>query len=68
VELAGATLREVLNALEEAHPGIVEKILDGEQLIPGLAIAIDSAIKPRGLHHQVGENSEIHIIRALSGG
>jgi hypothetical protein len=68
VEVEGATLREVLNAIEQAHPGILEKILDGDYLRPGLALAIDSAVMPPGLHHAVYPESVIHIVWAPSGG
>jgi len=64
----GATLREVLDSLEEAHPGILEKILEGDRPRPGLAFAIDNAVKPPGLHHPVKRESVIHIVWAASGG
>jgi hypothetical protein len=66
--IEGDTLRDVLDALEEMHPGILAQILDGSAPRAGLAFAIDNAIKPPGLHHSVGPHSVIHIVWAASGG
>jgi molybdopterin converting factor small subunit len=68
LDVAGATLRQVLDALEARHPGILDKILDEDQPRPGMAFAIDNRVKPPGLHHPVDQDSVIHIVWAVSGG
>ena len=67
VEIRGATLREVIDGLEAAFPGIRERLIDGERLCPGLAAAVDNVLAS-GLLHAVGESSEIVFLPALRGG
>ena len=68
VAVEGATVREVIRSLEAAYPGLGERLCDGDDLNPYIEIAVDGAIAPLGLLSPVGENSEIHILPAVSGG
>ncbi|MBI2826965.1 MAG: MoaD/ThiS family protein [Planctomycetia bacterium] len=68
VAAAGATLREVLRALEAVHPGLAARVALGEGIAPGLAVSIDGAITARGLLAPVQPESEIHILPAIGGG
>lgn len=68
VEVAGKTLGEVVDALEQRFPGIRQRLLEGEDLRPGLAAAVDSEICREGLRQPIAEKSEIHFIPAISGG
>ena len=70
VEVRGATLREVLDALEAKHPGFREKLLDdeGESLNPYIEIAVDDEIATLGLLTPVKPKSEVHILPNVSGG
>ena len=63
----GATLREVLRALDVAYPGIAARMIAGETLAPGMAVSIDGAMTSR-LLSAVRPESEIHFLPAIGGG
>ncbi len=69
VSVPGATLRQVINNLDERHPGFKARLLDDEgRFLEGIAIAIDGEVTHLGLLERVGEESEVHIIPAIGGG
>ena len=69
VTVDGATLRQVIHALEKAYPGMKERLMDAEGRIQeGLAVAIDGETTHLGLIEPVKETSEIHFIPAIGGG
>ncbi|MBI4583892.1 MAG: MoaD/ThiS family protein [Planctomycetes bacterium] len=68
VEVKGKTLREVIEALDAAFPGLRDRLVEGDRLRPGLAVAIDSVICSAGLRQAVRKDSEVHFIPAISGG
>lgn len=68
VEVSGATLAEVINALEARFPGVRDRLVEGDRLRPGLAAAVDNVFAPPGLQHAVGETSEVCFVPALRGG
>jgi molybdopterin synthase sulfur carrier subunit len=68
VELPGATLRQIVSALDEHFPGIRERLCAGDEISPGLAVSIDGAINARGMTAQVKPGSEIHFLPAIGGG
>ena len=65
VEVAGSTVREVVNNLD---PALRAALLDGTRLKSNLAVAVDGAVAPMGLLERVEPNSEIHFVAAISGG
>jgi hypothetical protein len=65
IEVAGATVREVVNNLD---PVLRAQLLDGAKLKPNLAVAVDGAVAPMGLLERVEPESEIHFVAAISGG
>jgi hypothetical protein len=68
VRVDGATLGEVVAALERQFPGIAARLCDGDSIAPGLAVSIDGSITSRGLLSTVGPDSEIHVLPAIGGG
>ncbi len=62
-EVAGHSVREVLDRLERLCPGLRERLL-----VPHVSIAIDGEIAPLGLQEKVGPQSEIHFVMAVRGG
>jgi molybdopterin synthase sulfur carrier subunit len=68
VEVEGATVRQVIDNLEQAFPGIRERLLDQGKLRPNLSVAVDGEITPMGLLEPVGPSSEVHFIAAIKGG
>jgi molybdopterin synthase sulfur carrier subunit len=67
-EVAGATLREILAALDALHPGIQARIHDGEKISPNLALVVDGKIATRGLATPVGPQSQVNILPTFGGG
>lgn len=70
VAAAGRTLRQVINSLEAAYPGLRERLVDpGRDAIhPAFAVAIDGSTSHLGLLQPVEEDSEIVFVPAVSGG
>ncbi|MBK9166218.1 MAG: MoaD/ThiS family protein [Bryobacterales bacterium] len=68
VEVDGATVRQVIASLEQAFPGLGDRLLDGGRLRANISVAIDGEIRPLGLLEEVGPDSEIHFVAAIKGG
>lgn len=70
VRVAGRTLRQVVSNLDKEFPGIKTHLLseDGEDIMPGLAVVIDSQTANMGLLEPVEEGSEVHFLPAIGGG
>lgn len=67
VDAAGTTLREVLRALERAHPGLWDRVVAGDAIAPGMAVSIDGSMTSR-LLTPVRTESEVHFLPAIGGG
>lgn len=71
VEVDGATIAEVLSALEAAHPGFREKLLDDEGRLRRFVnvYAGDEDVRfLEGLETPVKEGTQISIVPAIAGG
>jgi sulfur-carrier protein len=68
VEAAGRTVRQVIESLEAAHPGIRARLLDEDRLKPSIGVAVDGVVSRLGVRQPVGESSEVHFLPAVSGG
>ncbi len=68
VSVAGTNVRQVVENLEAAHPGIKARLCTGSDLRPGLAVAVDGAVSSLGMLQKVGEASEVHFLPAIGGG
>ena len=68
VEVSGASVRQVIEQLEQLHPGIQAKLVEGGRLRPNLSVAVDGEVSPLGLLEPVGPESEVHFVVAISGG
>ncbi len=58
----GATVREVVAALEVQYPELRGRLLKGT------AVAIDGEISSMGLSERVGPDSEVQFVAAIAGG
>lgn len=68
VETAGATVREVVAAIEKDFPGLAARICREDALAPNLQLSIDGVFSLRGLDARVQPNSEIHFLPVFGGG
>ena len=64
----GRNVRQIINGLEEQFPGILDRLVEDNQVRSNLAVSIDGEIARMGLLERVGENSEVHFVPAISGG
>lgn len=69
VQAAGATVREVIEHLEQAYPGFRERLCEPDgTLQPHIAVAVDGEEAMLGLRTRVRPDSEIHFVPAIAGG
>ena len=71
VEVAGVTVGEALEALEQAHPGIYDKIVDGNGKVRRFinVYAGDDDVRfLDGLATPLKDGDEVSIIPAIAGG
>jgi len=68
VTVAGATVRQVVEALDRHFPGMRARLCDANGLRPGIAVAVDTQVVRLGLSQPVGEHSEVHFLPAVAGG
>jgi molybdopterin converting factor small subunit len=70
VEVDAPTVRAALARLDQAHPGILKKVLDGDAVKPFIRIYVgpDDIEGLQGLDTPVAARDEIAIIPALAGG
>jgi len=68
VEVSGANVREIVNNLEELHPGLKERLVDKWKLKSNITVAVDGQVTPLGMLEKVGENTEVHFLPAIGGG
>ena len=61
-------MREVINNLEEMHPGIKERLVDKFKIKPNISVAVDGEVSTMGMLEKVGETSEVHFLPAIGGG
>ncbi len=61
-------MREVVENLDRAWPGIGERLVAGGRLRPNISVAVDGDVSPMGLLEPVSAQSEIHFVAAISGG
>jgi len=57
-----------IDAIERLHPGFRDRVATGEEIVPGLSVAVDGETAALGLLEPVGPSSEVHFIPALGGG
>jgi molybdopterin synthase sulfur carrier subunit len=68
VSVPGATVREVIDALDAAYPGIKARLVEDGRLRPSMAVAVDGQVSQRKLRHALVESSEVVFLPAMSGG
>ena len=68
IEVDGETLRQVVEALEEKHPGIRNRVIEDDRIKPGLAVSINGEVTNDGLRARVNASDEVHFVAAISGG
>jgi hypothetical protein len=68
VEVAGATVGEVIGNLDRQWPGIGERLAEQGRLRANISVAVDGEISPIGMLEAVEPSSEVHFVAAIKGG
>ena len=68
MQVQGSTVRQVVNNLAAHYPDIKERLCDGEEIAPGLAVIVDGEASGLGMLQPVNEDSEVHFLPAIGGG
>ncbi len=64
----GRTLRQVIENLDAAYPGVKAKLLENGMIRDAISIAINGDVIVGGLSEPVPTDAEIAIMPAISGG
>ena len=68
VVVPGDTLRQAVDELERLHPALKARLIYDDQLRPDFSIIIDGTVSHLRLRQPLSEDSEIHLLPAISGG
>ena len=70
VQVAGNTVRQLVNTLEQQFPGLKAILYDEEEddIMPGLAVIVDGEASQLGLLERINDDSEVHFLPAIGGG
>ena len=68
VSVGGETVGELIKNLDRLHPGIKERLCDGDRLRPSIAVIVDGSTSTMKLRQRLDEASEVHFVISISGG
>jgi molybdopterin synthase sulfur carrier subunit len=68
VEANGASVRQVIDNLEERFPGIKERLCEGDQLRPNIALVVNGQVSRQRMRQRLDPQDEVHFLPAISGG
>ena len=68
LQVAGSTVRQIIDNLEQAYPGIKDRLLENNRIRPSISVVVDGEVTPIGLLERVAEDSEVHFVPAIAGG
>ena len=68
VRAPGATLGDVVDALEADYPGLKTRLVEGERIRPSIAVFVEGVQAPSRLSQRLSENAEIYFAPAITGG
>ncbi|UCC62533.1 MAG: MoaD/ThiS family protein [Anaerolineae bacterium] len=68
VTVPGETVRQVIENLERAYPGIEARLCEDGRLRPNISVAVDGRVSRQGLRQRLAETSEVHFLPVISGG
>jgi molybdopterin synthase sulfur carrier subunit len=67
-QVAGDTINDLINTLEERYPGIQARLCENDAIRPNIALVVDGLHSQKGLRERVTVTSEVHFVPAISGG
>lgn len=67
-DVPGATLGDLLRAVDAECPGFYARVVDEGQVRPELALALNGEVLSLALHDLIPASAEIAIVPAIGGG
>jgi molybdopterin converting factor small subunit len=64
----GATVRELVRALDRQYSGLMERLCREGELSPALQVSVDGVFSRSGLDAPVRPMSEVHFLPVFGGG
>ena len=68
IEAEGANVRRIIDDLNDRFPGLKERLCKGDELQPGLSVAVGNSISSLGLLQPISTDDEIHFLPSIGGG
>lgn len=68
VQVPGTTVRQIVDNLEKAYPGLKDRLIENNRIRASISVVVDGEVTPIGLLEKVGEDSEVHFVPAIAGG
>ncbi|MBW3623024.1 MAG: MoaD/ThiS family protein [Armatimonadetes bacterium] len=68
VTAPGETLGEVMDRLAAEHPGLKERLTNGDRIRAGFAVFVDGVSASPYLNTRLDENAEVYFAPAIAGG
>jgi sulfur-carrier protein len=68
LDVPGATVRELVRALEPRFPDLSPRLCHQGELSPALQVSIDGVFSRSGLDAKVQQQSEVHFLPVFGGG
>ena len=68
LDVPGATLRGLIDNLDERYPGTKERLVEDGALKVGLSAIVGEQPTRQGLRAKLNHDTEVHFLPALSGG
>jgi molybdopterin converting factor small subunit len=68
IDVKGGDVRELIEAIDLAYPGVKERLYESDQLRKDLVVLVDGRASRLGLSQRVTEGSEIRFLSSISGG
>lgn len=68
IRVTGKTVGQALASLEAIHPGIWNRLCQGNDLNRAITVVVDGEESEMRMYQPLRENSEVHFLPAMAGG
>jgi molybdopterin synthase sulfur carrier subunit len=68
VVVSGSSVREAIESLEAAYPGIKERLCDADKVRANISVLVDGQISHLKMREKLRDDSEVIFVIAISGG
>lgn len=68
IEVDAESLRELIDRMDERHPGIKDRLVSDDRVKPNIAVVVNGVNSRGGLRQTLDDGSEVHFVPAISGG